>query len=109
MSSIVRSGGGSAVARMDERIASRQISRINSQTDVGLAVVEQQAMLQVARADAVAYVGRAGMQAVAMVSQFEAQLGQVCPMAVTRLQGIADMTALGIAEVVADTVAKVTR
>jgi hypothetical protein len=44
-----------------------------------------------------------------MVSQFEAQLGQVCPMAVSRLQGIADMTALGIAEVVADTVRKVGR
>lgn len=42
------------------------------------------------------------MQAVTMVSQMEGQLGQACPLAVTRLQGIADMTALSIAQVVSD-------
>jgi hypothetical protein len=82
---------------------------MEANTEVGLARIEQAAMTQVARADAVAFVGRAGMQAVAMVSQFEAQLGQACPMAVSRLQGIADMTALGVAEVVADTVRQVSR
>jgi hypothetical protein len=49
------------------------------------------------------------MQAVAMMSQFEQQLGHACPLAVSRLQGIADMTAMGIAEVVADTVKVVGR
>jgi len=76
---------------------------------MALARIEQRAMLQVAKVDAVGFVGRAAMQAVAMVSQFEQQLGHLTPMAVTRLQGIADMTALGIAEVVADTVNKVGR
>lgn len=109
MTDLVPSAGGGLASRLEQRATSRALSRMNSETDLGLARVEQQALMQVARADAVAYVGRAGMQAVAMVSQFEAQLGQVCPMAVSRLQGIADMTALGIAEVVADTVRKVGR
>ena len=46
--------------------------------------------------------GPVGSKAVAMVSQMDGQLGQACPLAVTRLQGIADMTALSIAQVVAD-------
>lgn len=108
MSDLIPSTQGLAT-RIEQRSTARAVARIQSGTDVGLARVEQQAIMQVARADAVAYVGRAGMQAVAMVSQLEAQLGQVCPLAVTRLQGIADMTALGIAEVVADTVRKVRR
>jgi hypothetical protein len=49
------------------------------------------------------------MQAVTMVSQLEGQLGQACPLAVTRLQGLADMTALSIAQVVADSARKIGR
>ena len=101
--------GSPGLTRFEQRSSGRAMARLESSTEIGLANIEVQATLQVAKADAVAYVGRAGMQAVAMVSQFEQQLGQMCPMAVTRLQGIADMTALGVAEVVADTVRKVSR
>jgi hypothetical protein len=109
MSDLVRSGGTGGLSRLDQRTSSRTLARMQTNTDIGLARIEQAAMLQVAKADAVGFVGRAGMQAVAMVSQFEQQLGQTCPMAVSRLQGIADMTAMGIAEVVADTVKVVGR
>jgi hypothetical protein len=109
MSDLVRSGSGVGLSRLDQRISSRTLSRMQANTEIDMARIEQRAMLQVAKTDAVAFVGRAGMQAVAMVSQFEQQLGQACPMAVSRLQGIADMTAMGIAEVVADTVKVVGR
>ena len=46
---------------------------------------------------------------VAMVSQLEGQLGAACPLAVSRLQGIADMTALSLAEVVSDAAQKLGR
>ncbi len=110
MTEIIRRGGtGSGLARLEQRGTARSLARLQANTEIGLASIESAAMLQVAKADAVAYVGRAGMQAVAMVSQFEQQLGTMCPLAVTRLQGIADMTALGVAEVVAETVRKVGR
>ena len=44
----------------------------------------------------IGFVGQQAMQAVTMVSQLEGQLGQACPLAVTRLQGIADITALSM-------------
>ena len=51
---------------------------------------------------AMAYIGRQGLQAVALMSELEGKLGQLCPLAVSRLQAVADMTALSVAEVVAD-------
>ena len=53
--------------------------------------------------------GHGTMQTVAMVSQLEGQLGMACPLAVSRLQGIADMTALSLAEVVSDAARKMGR
>ena len=47
------------------------------------------------------------MEATALVSDWEQQLGHLSPMAVGRLQSIADLTTLGLAEVVADTVRRV--
>lgn len=73
---------------------------------MGLARLEVQAQMESAKAHAVGYVGQQAMQAVTMVSQMEGQLGQACPLAVSRLQGIADMTALAIAQVVADSARK---
>ena len=87
----------------------RALARMESETTMGLARIEQQTMLQVGRADAITYVGRSAMNDVALLSEHEAKLAQLCPMAVTRLQGIADTAALGIAEVVADTPRKVNR
>jgi hypothetical protein len=98
---------GGVVERRESRTLSRQIGALERSKAVGLAKIEQQAQIQAAKAHAVGYVGQQAMQAVAMVSQMEGQLGHACPLAVTRLQGIADMTALSIAQIVADTARKV--
>jgi hypothetical protein len=89
-------------ARRADRALAHQLDGLERNKALGLARIEQRAQIEAAKAHAVGYVGQQGMQAVAMLSQMEGQLGQACPMAVTRLQGIADMTALSIAQVVAD-------
>lgn len=111
MSSLIPSSGGptSYVTRREDRVAGRQLARLELGKEVGLARIEQEAQIEAAKAHAVGYVGQQAMQAVTMVSQLEAQLGQACPLAVTRLQGLADMTALSIAQVVADSARKIGR
>lgn len=106
---VAMSGGGGLVARRDDRAVARAVSGLQRSTEIGLARLEHQAQIESAKAHAVGYVGQQAMQAVTMVSQLEAQLGQACPMAVSRLQGIADMTALSIAQVVADSARKLGR
>lgn len=82
---------------------------MNRFANIELTSIEQAAQFEAAKIHAVAYVGTQGMQAVTMVSQMEGLLGQACPLAVTRLQGIADVTALSIAQVVADSARTVAR
>jgi hypothetical protein len=103
------SGSNNIVSRREDRAVARQLSGLERSKAVGLARIEHQAQLEAAKAHAVGYVGQQAMQAVTMVSQMEGQLGQACPMAVSRLQGIADMTALSIAQVVADSPRKISR
>ncbi len=81
---------------------SRQLSRLKSGTELELARMESRAEIEATRASAVAYVGKRAMQEVTMVSQLEAQLATLCPMAVSRLQAIGDLTAMAMAEVVVD-------
>lgn len=69
---------------------------------MAVATLEAKAQVESTRIHAVGYVGQQALQAVAMVSQLEGQLAQICPLATTRLQGIADMTALAIAQTVGD-------
>lgn len=95
--------------RRQSRAVTRQIGGLESSKAVGLARVEVQAELEAAKVHAIGYVGQQAMQAVTMVSQLEQQLGSACPLAVTRLQGIADMTALSVAQVVADSTRKIGR
>lgn len=105
MSNLVPSSGSgpiSMLTKREERFAGRELARLELSAELGLARIERQAQIESAKAHAVGYVGQQAMQTVAMVSQMEGQLGQACPLAVTRLQGIADMTALSIAQVVAD-------
>ena len=104
MSNLIPASGASNnfVDRRENRALSRQIAGLERSKAVGLARLDAEAQVEAARAHAIGYVGQQAMQAVTMVSQMEGQLGQACPLAVTRLQGIADMTALSIAQVVAD-------
>jgi hypothetical protein len=71
--------------------------------------VEMEADLQVARVHGLAHVGKQALFAVSMVSELEGQLGQMAPEARDRLAGIADITAFGIAELVAETPRRVSR
>ena len=106
MSTLIPTSGG-FFDRRDDRILGRAIAGYERTKAVGLARIEQQAQIEAAKAHAVGYVGQQAMHAVTMVSQLEGQLGQACPLAVTRLQGIADMTALSIAQVVGDAARKI--
>lgn len=91
------------VDRTDHRGLRRDLSTTERARALALARVEAHAEVQSLKAQAIGYVGQQGMQAIAMVSQLEGQLGQACPLAVTRLQGIGDMTAMAVAQVVMDT------
>jgi hypothetical protein len=93
----------------EARAASRALARLESQTGFGLAKIEQAAELQVGCVQAIAYVGKRAMQEVALLSQMEANLAALVPMATSRLQAIGDMVALEAADVVASTVRKVSR
>ncbi len=106
-SSGLTTGVSGALERREERALIRRLSALDRDRIVGLAEIEVKTQTQAARAHAVGYIGEQGMLAVSMLSQLEGQLGQVTPLAVTRLQGIADMTALGIAQVVANAVREV--
>lgn len=91
------------VHRSDQRGLVRDLSGTERSRALAEARVEAHAEIQSLKVQAVGYVGQQAMQAVAMVSQLEGQLAQACPLAVTRLQGIADMTSMAIAQVVIDT------
>jgi hypothetical protein len=106
---VAPTGVGALVERKADRLARKQVEQLQRTKRVGLARLEVQAQLESARAQAVGYVGQQAMQTVTMVSQLEGQLGAACPLAVSRLQGIADMTALSLAEVVSDAARKMGR
>ncbi len=76
---------------------------------MSLARVEAAADVQTARVQGVAYVGRQALHAAAMVSETEQQLCRMVPEAAGRLGAIADITALGLAEIVTNTVRVVSR
>jgi hypothetical protein len=107
MSELTPFGGG--LAPREARGVSRQLARMGAQGQLALGRIEIEADLQAARVHGVAYVGKQAMQATAIVSELEGQLGRMVPGAKGRLQWIADVTTLGMAEVVADTVRKVSR
>ena len=97
-----RSGLSGLSQTREERSFSRQLANIDRGRAVGIAQLEAKAQVEAARIHAVGYIGQQALQAVAMVSQMEGQLGMICPMAVSRLQGIADITALSVAQVVSE-------
>jgi len=94
--------GGDVLPARPFGLGSRSVSRIQAQAQVGLARVAQQAALHVIRVEAVACVTRRAMFETALVTQAEQSLATLVPMAAGRLQAIADVGVLGIAEVVAD-------
>jgi hypothetical protein len=107
MGNILPASSGSN--RRESRFAERALARVDYQTEIGLAQIEQAAELQVGRVQAVGYVGKRALQEVALISQLEAQLSMVVPIATSRLQAIGDMVAFEAADVVSQTVRRVSR
>lgn len=99
----------SATSRGLSRRTGRALAHIQDGSSVGVARVEARAELQAAQVDAMTAVTQRGMQGAAFISQVEGQLGQTVPLAVSRLQAIADIGALGISQVVMDTANKLRR
>jgi hypothetical protein len=95
--------------RREGRLLARAVDEVDRQTDLGLAKIEHAADLQVGRVQAIGYVGKRAMQEIALVSQLEVQLTNLVPSAAPRLMAIGDMVALGAADVVSETVRRVSR
>lgn len=88
------------------RSSDRFVARMERQTSRELAHIEQRALAQAARVDAVAYVGRRALMETALLTKVEQDLALLVPHASGRLQMISDIATLSMAEVVADTVKK---
>ena len=105
MSEMVPFGGG--LARHELRSVGRELSRLDGRGRVEMARINQQADLQAERLAAVGYVGKRAMHEVTMLTQLEVQLSALVPSAMPRLQGLGDLTALAMADVVSETVRRV--
>lgn len=100
------SAGGS---RSVSRQVGRLLANIEGRTSTKVAQVEALADIQAAQVDALSAVTQRGLQGAAFISQVEGMLGQTVPLAVTRLQAIADVGSLGLTQVVMDTANKLRR
>jgi hypothetical protein len=99
------SAGG--LARRDGRQLARELTRLDGRGRLEMARIDQEAELQAERLSSIAYVGTRAMHEMTMLSQLEVQLSALVPSATPRLQGIGDITALAMADVVSETVRKV--
>lgn len=106
MSNLVPARTNSMVGRQS-RYAGKALSRLDDRVTVGMAEIEAEAELQASRVMAVSYVGKRAMHEVAVLSQLEGQLATMVPMATSRLQAIGDMLALDMADVVGNTVRRI--
>lgn len=104
MSEVVRRFSG-----REDRQVGRELARLDAEARMSLARVEGAADVQTARVQGVAHVGRQALYAAAMITETEQQLCRTVPEAAGRLTAIADITALGLAEIVTDTVRQVSR
>jgi hypothetical protein len=97
------------LSRGDTRAVGRGLATIDAQSQLTLAKIEAEAKLQTTRVQGTVYVTRQAMQGAALISELEAQLGQMVPESRGRVQGIADIGCYTIAELVADTGRRVSR
>lgn len=108
MSALVPSSGG-AYSLTHSRGVDRALAQLGERQLIALADIRNEADLQVERIDAVGYVGQRGMYVVAMSSQMEALAAAIAPHAAGRLQFIGDVVASQVADVISQTVRRVSR
>jgi hypothetical protein len=102
--SLYRANG---LGRREARMVGRELDRLDAHGQIQIAAIDHQAELQAARVQAIGYVGKRAMHEVTLLSQLEQQLSALVPISTGRLQALGDMAALGMADVVSDTVRKV--
>jgi hypothetical protein len=93
--------------RRELRQISRNLTRLNGQGQFELARIDQEAELQSERIHAVGFVTSAAMREVALLAEMEQQLAALTPAAANVLQGINNIGAISMADILADTVRKV--
>lgn len=106
MSNLVPRSNG-AMSKRQARYLGGQLARIDTEGLVEAAEINKEAGLQAERIRALGYVGKTAMHEVTMLSQLEQQLAGIVPSAAGRLQGLDDLAALAMADVLTDTVRKV--
>lgn len=72
-------------------------TRLPSVTSKALKGLQHNTIVTTARVQAQEYLGREAMYAVAALSELEGQLATMCPLATSRLEFIANTTAMSIA------------
>lgn len=97
------------ITRSYTRQVGRGLARIDGNTSLDVARVQSREDIQNAQVEAMASVTQRGLQGVTFISQVEQQLAQTVPLAASRLQAVADIGALGISQVVMDTANKLRR
>lgn len=107
MYEIVPHPGRPGMRRSESRQLNKMLGSLSAGVSTETAGIEAAAEVQAVRAEAVSYVGKRAMQNVTLVSQLEEKLALMAPMASGRLQAIADITAISVAEVVSDTLRRV--
>lgn len=107
MSALVPFEKPSGLSGVANRRLTRSLDNLEAATRLDIARIEAAADIQAVRADAVTYVGKRALHDVGLLTRLEQQLALMVPMASGRLQAIADITALALAEVVSDTLRQV--
>ncbi len=96
-------GGIEILPARQARAVGRQLARMSASTELRIRAIENESDAQASKVEAVGFVAKRAMFVISSVTQAEQQLGQLFPMAVTRLQAIGDIAAYSATEIVADT------
>lgn len=75
-----------------------------NETDAQEAMVSMIAAVQTRRLRAMGCTGRTALSEIARTSQAEQTLGTLVPLAVTKLEGVSNLVAVGLAQIVQDTI-----
>ncbi|HEX2903372.1 MAG TPA: hypothetical protein VHO01_07925 [Jatrophihabitans sp.] len=86
------------------RATGRAIDRITTSAGLAVVRVNARADVQACKVDAASAVTQRALQGAAFVSQVEQQLALAVPLAASRLQAIGDIGALGLTQLVMDTI-----